>query len=128
MNFGTKIETAPMIKLIILSITQCLLLCGGQVFLKFALMKTGSFAWSRDFWSGLLTNWQFAACGLCYAAGSLLWMYILKHFPFSMAYPMISLSYVLGMFAAIVFFNETVSASRWLGVLLIMEGCLLVAR
>ena len=35
-------------------------------------------------------------------------MYILKNFPFSMAYPMISLSYVISMFAAILFFHETV--------------------
>lgn len=122
------INIRNMIKLITLSIIQCLLLSGGQVFLKFALMKTGSFSWHKDFWIGLLTNWQFAACGLCYAAGSLLWMYILKNFPFSMAYPMISLSYVFGMFAAIIFFNETVSAYRWLGVILIMGGCMLVAK
>lgn len=117
-----------MIRLIILSLLQCLLLSGGQVLLKFALMKTGDFAWTKAFWGSLFTNWQFAACGLCYAAGSLLWMYILKYFPFSMAYPMISLSYIFGMFAAMIFFGEQIPLLRWAGVLLIIGGCILVAK
>ena len=67
-------------------------------------------------------------CGICYAAGTLLWMYILKKFPFSMAYPMISLSYVFGMLAAIFIFHESIPATRWIGVFLIMSGCVLIAR
>ena len=31
----------------------------------------------EDFWKSVFVNWQFAACGLCYGAGSLLWFYIL---------------------------------------------------
>jgi undecaprenyl phosphate-alpha-L-ara4N flippase subunit ArnE len=57
-----------------------------------------------------------------------LWLYIIKTFPFSMAYPMISLSYVFGMFAAILFFHEEVPLVRWIGVLLIMSGCVLIAK
>lgn len=45
-----------------------------------------------------------------------------------MAYPMVSLSYVFGMFAAIIFFKEDIPAIRWVGVLLILTGCTLVAR
>ena len=45
-----------------------------------------------------------------------------------MAYPMVSLSYVLGMVAAIVVFREEVSPTQWLGVLLIMAGCYLIAK
>ncbi len=115
-------------KIIPLSVLQCVLLSGGQVLLKFALNRMGSFEWSKAFWGSLLTNWWFLACGICYGMASLLWMYILKHFPFSMAYPMISLSYVFGMFAAILFFHEEVSLTRWLGVLLIMGGCWLIIK
>lgn len=96
--------------------------------LKFALVNMGKFGWNREFWFGLLTNWWFLACGICYGIASLLWMYILKNFPFSMAYPMISLSYIFGMFAAILFFHEQVSLSRWLGVLLIVLGCGLILK
>ena len=58
----------------------------------------------------------------------MLWFYILKHFPFSMAYPMVSLSYVFGMIAAIVFFHEDVNLMKWIGVVLIMLGCFFIAR
>ena len=57
-----------------------------------------------------------------------LWMYIIKHFPFSMAYPMVSLSYVMGMFAAIIFFHEQIPLIRWVGVFLILTGCVLIAK
>lgn len=104
------------------------MLTGGQVFLKFALTRMPSFGWTRDFWLGLLVNWQFAASGLLFGSASLLWMYIVKHFPFSSAYPMISLSYVFGMISAIVFFHEEVSLIKWFGVAFIIIGCLLIAR
>lgn len=111
-----------------LAIVQSLLLASGQVLLKFALNRMETFGMNLSFWKSVFVNWQFAACGLCYGAGSLLWFYIIKHFPFSMAYPMVSLSYVFGMIAAVVVFNEPVSISKWIGVLLIMAGCYFIAR
>jgi undecaprenyl phosphate-alpha-L-ara4N flippase subunit ArnE len=98
------------------------------VFLKFAMMRLPAFSWTRDFWMSLLTNWQFAACGVLFGLASLLWMYIVRHFTFSTAYPMVSLSYVMGMFAAIIFFHEHIPLERWIGVLLILSGCVLIAK
>ena len=115
-------------QLITFSLLQCILLSGGQVFLKFAMMKTDDFNWSWNYFYNLLTNWQFMACGICYGAGSILWMYIIKNFPFSLAYPMISLSYIIGMFSAIIFFHEEVTYTKWIGVLLIMGGCCLIVK
>ena len=115
-------------KLLSLSIIQSALLAGGQVFLKFAMMRMPAFGWTRQFWGSLLVNWQFAACGLFFALGSLLWMYIIKNFPFSMAYPMVSLSYVFGMLAAMFIFHETIPLTRWVGVALIILGCIFVAK
>lgn len=115
-------------KILLYAFTQCVLLVGGQVFLKLALMRMPPFEWGRAFWTALFTNWQFAACGLLFGAASLLWMYIVKTFPFSMAYPLVSLSYVFGMFAAILVFHEEVTATRWIGVALIVLGCILIAK
>ena len=75
-----------------------------------------------------MTNWQFAASGLLFALASLLWMYIVKVFPFSSAYPMISLIYVLGLLAAILIFHEEVSVVKWFGVCFIVLGCMLIAK
>ena len=76
----------------------------------------------------MLVNWQFAMSGILFGAASLLWMYIIKVFPFSVAYPMVSLSYVFGMFAAILFFHEQVSLMRWVGVMFIVLGCGLIVN
>ena len=55
-------------------------------------------------------------------------MYIVRHYPLSVAYPMISLSYVLGLLAAILFFHESVSVMKWVGAGLIVLGCCLIAK
>ena len=117
-----------MLRILLYAVLQCLLLVGGQVFLKFALMRMAPFGWNKEFWLGLLTNWHFAACGLFFGASSILWMYIVKTFPFSMAYPMVSLSYVFGMFAAMIFFHEEISVIKWIGVACIVVGSTLIAR
>ena len=96
--------------------------------LKYGLTKVGAFSWTAHYFVRLFTNWQFASCGLCYGLASILWMYIVKHFPFSMAYPMVSLSYVFGMLAAILFFHEEVSMIKWMGVACIVVGCFLIAK
>ena len=115
-------------KLFLLALVQSTLLAGGQVLLKFALARMLPFSMTFAFWKSVFLNWQFAACGLCYGAGSLLWFHIVKNYPFSMAYPLVSLSYVLGMVAAIVFFHEDVNVVKWIVVGMIMFGCFLIAR
>ncbi|MDR2119762.1 MAG: EamA family transporter [Tannerella sp.] len=115
-------------KLILLSATQSLLLCGGQVFLKLAVAKTGTFRLAWAFFRSILLDLHFLASGLCMAAASGLWMYILKRYALSAAYPMVSISYVFGMLASIYIFHETVPIARWVGVFMIMSGVILIAR
>lgn len=115
-------------RVIIYATIQSILLAGGQVFLKFALAKMQPFGWSWTFWRSVFLNWQFAMTGLLFGTSSVLWMYIVKHYPLSVAYPMISLSYVFGMLAAVVCFHEEVSYTKWIGVALIMGGCCLIAK
>lgn len=115
-------------RLIILSVVQSALLAGGQVFLKFGLSKLAPFGFNRAFLWSLLPNWQFALSGLLFGGSTVLWMYIVKRYPLSMAYPMISLSYVFGLLAAILFFHESVSVMKWVGVSLIILGCCLIAK
>lgn len=115
-------------RLLILAVIQSILLTAGQVWLKIALGRMLPFAWSWPFWRSVLLNWQFLLCGISFAAASGLWMYIIKNYPFSMAYPMVSLSYVFGMIAAILVFHENVDLLKWTGVLLIMTGCFLISR
>ena len=115
-------------RIIGLAATQSAVLAAGQVFLKAALLRMLPFGWTRAFWMSLLTNWRFAVCGLLFASAGLLWMYMLKHYPLSVAYPLVSLSYVFGMVAAMLVFHEAIPAHRWIGVALIMAGCCVIVQ
>lgn len=117
-----------MLKILSLAAVQSACLVLGQVFLKYAMARMQPFGWTWAFWGSLLANWQFALCGLFFLCGSLLWIYMLKTWPFSVIYPLSSLSYVFGMAAAVLFFHESVPAARWAGVALIMAGCCLVVK
>ena len=83
---------------------------------------------STTFFVSQLTNWWWLACGISFGGAGILWMYILRHYPFSQAYPLTSLAYVFGMLAALWVFDERISPTVWIGVLLIMAGCYLVTR
>lgn len=111
-----------------LAILQSVILVLGQVTLKFGLMKMEPFGWNRSFWMSALLNWQFALSGLCFGAASLLWMNIIKHYPLSSSYPLVSLSYVFGILAAMYFFHEEANAYKWLGAVLILIGCYFISK
>jgi undecaprenyl phosphate-alpha-L-ara4N flippase subunit ArnE len=103
-------------------------LSGGQVFLKFALNRIDKFSFTWTFFWEQLTNWWLLASGISMLVATFLWLYIIKHFDFSIAYPMTSVCYLFGMLAAIYIFQEAVPLTRWIGVLLIMGGVILIAK
>lgn len=111
-----------------LSVVQCLLLSGGQVLLKLAMNHTGHFGFTWAFFRSLLANWRLLASGLCMAAATVLWLYIIRRFDFSVAYPITGLSYVFGMLAAVWIFHEAAPITRWIGVALIMGGVALIVK
>lgn len=111
-----------------LAVIQSALLTLGQVTLKSGLMRMEPFGWTKSFWISVFVNWQFALSGICFGAASLLWMYILKHYPLSSSYPLVSLSYVFGLLAAMAFFHEEVNLYKWFGVALIVLGCFVIAN
>ena len=117
-----------MLKLISLVTVQCFLLTASQVFLKKALLAFGKFNFSFEFFKTVFTNLNFALSGISIALASIIWMYVLKIFEFSSAYPLISISYVFGLLAAYFIFHETISWTRWLGVGIIMIGVILVVQ
>lgn len=114
------------VRLLILCILQSILLAIGQIFLKYATKSMEAFGWNWECVRGILLNIPFALTGISFAVASLLWIYIVKHFPLSQAYPLNSLSYLFGLIAAVLILGEKVSAWGWIGVCLIMVGCMLV--
>lgn len=107
---------------------QTLFLAGGQAFLKLAVEKMSKFEWTWVYFKTVLTNRWLMACGVCFSVSTVLWLYILKKFPFSQAYPLTSLSFVFGMIAAWLVFGESIPFSRWIGLILVVLGCFLIMK
>ncbi len=117
-----------MLKVIFLALLQCFLLASGQVCFKLAVDKITKFTFSWDYFHSILTNWWLLASGICLISATILWGFILKHFEFSVAYPITAFAYVFGVLAAVFIFHETVSLTRWFGVGFIILGVILIAR
>lgn len=107
---------------------QSLLITLGQVFLKFAMLRVAPFGWNGTFMRSIFLNWHLYLSGILVLSGTFMWMYMIKHFPLSFLMPMQSVSYVMGMVAAIYFFHEDVSLLKWCGMAFILLGCAMIAK
>ncbi|MBY0340884.1 MAG: EamA family transporter [Rhodocyclaceae bacterium] len=64
----------------------------------------------------------------CYAVSLVVWIMALSRVPVSIAYPMLSIGYVINAFIAYHWFGEPLSAQKLLGIGLIIIGVVLVTR
>jgi undecaprenyl phosphate-alpha-L-ara4N flippase subunit ArnE len=117
-----------MFLLIVLIIVQSVLLVAAQSLLKISVELFGQFSWSWQYFKTVFTTWQFAASGLCALAAMLVWMYVLKHYEFSVAYPLLSISYIIGLLSAQFIFHEAVPLTRWIGVVIVMVGVFFIVK
>jgi undecaprenyl phosphate-alpha-L-ara4N flippase subunit ArnE len=117
-----------MLKVIFLIILQCILLASGQVCFKFAVQRIDKFIFSWAYFVELLTNWWLLASGILLVTATVLWGYVLKHFDFSVAYPLTSIAYIFGILAAVFIFGENVPFTRWIGVAIIIFGVYFVVK
>jgi len=63
---------------------------------------------------------------LVYASGTFFWLMVLNRTPLSYSYPFISLGILLGTLAAWGIFHEHVPPLRWIGLLVVCSGVLIV--
>lgn len=96
--------------------------------LKLGMAKLPEFSWTWDYFKALATDFWLAGCGASFGVATIMWLYILRHFPFSQAYPLTAMGYVFGMIAAILVFGEQIPLVRWIGVALVIGGCVLIMR
>ena len=117
-----------MLKLLGLAIIQSFFLMLSQVFLKLAVTQYGAFKFTFAYFKSVFGNINLAISGVSILCAISLWVYILRHYPFSVAYPLGSISYIFGLIAAVLIFHEQVSPMRWLGVLIIIVGIYFVTK
>lgn len=75
-----------------------------------------------------LTLWPFLLGFACYAVSLVVWIAALARLPVTVAYPMLSIGYVINALIAHVWLNETLSLSGWTGIAFICAGVWLIAR
>jgi multidrug transporter EmrE-like cation transporter len=112
--------------------TGVLLNAGAQLLLKAGTNALGVLTLTRETWPDTLmkmaTEGHFALGIACYVVSVIVWIFGLSRVPVSMAYPLLSVGYVVNAIAAHFLFGETVTVSRWLGIGFIVIGVTLVAR
>ena len=64
----------------------------------------------------------------CYAVSLVVWIMGLSRVPVSVAYPMLSIGYVINAFVAWQWFGEALTAQKLAGIALVVVGVFLVAR
>jgi multidrug transporter EmrE-like cation transporter len=120
-------------------LTWCLLLGGvllnaaAQLLLKAATRHSGELVADsgRVSWDGVFQVLGAVPLWIglcCYGISVILWLGALSRVPVSVAYPMLSIGYVVNAFAAAVLFGEALSVPKLAGVALICAGVFLLAR
>jgi multidrug transporter EmrE-like cation transporter len=115
-----------------LLMTGVLLNAGAQLLLKAGTNSVGVFEFSRD--NIIPIGWKLAtephiAGGLgCYVVSVAVWIMALSRVEVSIAYPLLSVGYVVNAAAAWYLFGEAVTPMRLAGIAIIIVGVCVVTR
>ena len=102
----------------------------GQLLLKFATKKTGVLTLTTNTVNTIkkIIGNKFIVLGvLSYGISALIWLVVLSKLDLSLAYPLVSSSYILIAILSRIFFNEKVSKLRWLSIIIITIGVILLS-
>jgi len=124
--------TSQMFFTLLIALVAILLLVGGQTLLKVGLNDIGGVSlFDGDPVGSLLglfhTPWIILGFA-CYGVSAILWLDVLSKLDFSLAFPMVSLTYIFSLVIGRFVFHETVGLDRVVGVLLIVSGLFFVVR
>jgi drug/metabolite transporter (DMT)-like permease len=100
----------------------------GSIFLK-----AGAIRISHEY--GMLnavfqasTEWRLYLGVVLYVVPVVIWIYLLKRLDITFLQPLFSLVYVITPIIAIVYLNETIPLTRWVGIGVIIIGITISAR
>ena len=113
-------------------LTGVCLNAGAQLLLKAGVAPLGPISTS---WSNLLPTlaraamqWPILAGLACYVVSVGFWIVALSRVEVSLAYPMLSLGYVVNAVAAWYLFGEALGPARFAGIAIILVGVLVISR
>ncbi|TMH03415.1 MAG: 4-amino-4-deoxy-L-arabinose transferase [Betaproteobacteria bacterium] len=106
------------------AVAQLLLKAGTNVLGVITLTRAN---WTSEF-GRMAVEPHFIAGTACYVVSLVVWILGLSRVPVSVAYPMLSIGYVVNAIAAYYLFGEALTVTRWTGIAFIVLGVWLVAR
>lgn len=103
----------------------------GQLLLKSGMAATGVEVALQprallELVGTVLGSWRLLLGFLSFGTSSLFWLVALSRVPLSVAYPVVSLSYVIILGSSIVLLGERPTMTTWTGALLVMGGVALI--
>ncbi len=115
-----------------LVLTGVLLNAAAQLLIKAGAETVGRFSFSLlNIWRAGLhfaLQWQILLGLAFYAVSVVVWILALTRVQVSIAYPMLSLGYVVTAFVAWWLFGEALTAQKLVGIAIIIAGVIVVAR
>ena len=115
-----------------LLMTGVLLNAAAQLLLKAGTNQVGAFAFALEnvlpIGARLATSPPILGGLACYVVSVVVWILALSRVPVSVAYPMLSVGYIVNALAAWWLFGESLGAQKLVGIGFIIVGVFLVAR
>ena len=115
-----------------LILTGVMLNAGAQLLLKAGVQPLGalSVGWDTLLPTAIrvISQWPIIAGLACYVVSVGVWIVGLSRVEVSLAYPMLSMGYVVNALAAWWLFGESLGPMRWAGMMLILAGVLVMSR
>ena len=117
----------------VLILTGVSLNAAAQLLLKVATQPLAAFTRfdSGTLWASILIlgrSVPFWVGMFCYGASLCVWLAALSRAPVSIAYPMLSIGYIVVAAASVLWLGESLSPAKVLGIALICVGVVLVSR
>ena len=112
--------------------TGVMLNAAAQILMKSGTNTVGYFEFSTENilpigWK-LITEWHIAAALFCYALSVVVWILALSRVPVSIAFPMLSMAYVVNAVAAWYLLGEAFSLTKVVGIGVIILGVIIISR
>lgn len=115
---------------ILMILASVLLNAIAQLLIRKGMLVVGTVSvtnFSQNLVPMLLNPWLWGAM-LSYAISILLWMSVLSKVEVSFAYPFLSIGYIFAAIVGYMVFNEHLSMTRILGIVVICIGVILISR
>lgn len=112
--------------------TGVMLNAAAQILMKTGTNAIGYFEFSMGNilpigWK-LATEWHIVAAMFCYALSVVIWILALSRVPVSIAFPMLSMAYVVNAVAAWYLLGEAFNPAKLLGMGVIILGVIIISR